>query len=182
MKSVYTVAYRRKREGKTDYRSRLALLKSKIPRLVVRKSNKHTLAQLVKYDEKGDKVMAAAHSRELAKLGWNISTRNIPAAYLTGLLLGAKCRGQRAILDLGSQVSNSGSRIFAVVRGAGDAGLQVKHSAEALPAPERITGRHISGFASRSSHRFSKYLTNAPGGIEGLFDNTKAKIMQGGKE
>ena len=46
-KKTYTVPFRRKREGKTNYKKRLGLLKSKSLRLVVRKSNKHILVQLV---------------------------------------------------------------------------------------------------------------------------------------
>ena len=38
-KAAYVVPYRRKREGKTDYKGRMNLLKSETTRLVVRPSN-----------------------------------------------------------------------------------------------------------------------------------------------
>ena len=37
----YSVKFRRRREGKTNYKKRLAFVKSDLPRLVVRRSNKY---------------------------------------------------------------------------------------------------------------------------------------------
>ena len=51
----YKVPFRRRREGRTDYRHRAALLRGKLPRAVVRKSNRNITVQLVTYDDKGDK-------------------------------------------------------------------------------------------------------------------------------
>jgi len=42
----YVVYYRRRREGKTDYAKRLALVKSGKTRMVVRRSNKGLVIQL----------------------------------------------------------------------------------------------------------------------------------------
>ena len=39
----YAVKFRRRREGKTDYKKRLNLLKSELPRFIVRISNKYIL-------------------------------------------------------------------------------------------------------------------------------------------
>jgi len=80
----YRVAFRRRREGKTDYRQRQRLLRSRIPRAVVRMSSKNTYIQFIAYDEIGDKVLASASSKELTKFGWTAPTGNLPAAYLTG--------------------------------------------------------------------------------------------------
>ena len=44
---IYKVSFRRRREKKTDYAKRLALVKSGKFRLVVRKSNSDTYAQIV---------------------------------------------------------------------------------------------------------------------------------------
>jgi len=60
----YKVAFRRRREGRTDFRQRAALLRARIPRAVVRTSLRHTSVQLVSYDAKGDFVVATAHSPE----------------------------------------------------------------------------------------------------------------------
>ena len=45
-KGIYTVLYRRKREGKTDYKKRMKLLLGKKPRIVLRKSLKHFSLQI----------------------------------------------------------------------------------------------------------------------------------------
>ena len=58
----YYVKPRRRREGKTDYRKRLCLLRSGKTRLVVRKSLKNTQIQFVQYKEDGDKIILAASS------------------------------------------------------------------------------------------------------------------------
>ena len=82
----YRVKFRREREGKTDYKKRLALLKSRLPRFVVRVSNKNVLCQVIAHEGAGDKAVASCSSKELAKLGWKASRSNIPAAYLVGYL------------------------------------------------------------------------------------------------
>ncbi len=144
------VVKRRRREGKTDYKLRLKLVASMKPRLVVRKSLKNITAQLVEYGEAGDKVITSSNSRELVKLGWKHSRKNIPAAYLTGLLLGhkAKSKGmQEAILDMGHYKSVKGNVIYAALKGAVDAGLNVPHDSKMLPA-ERLSGSHTKNPAA----------------------------------
>ena len=87
MKSITKrVEYRRKRKGKTNYKKRLNLLLSRKSRLVIRKTLTSTIAQIVNYDENGDKTIISANSSELKKLGWKMNTSNIPSAYLTGML------------------------------------------------------------------------------------------------
>jgi large subunit ribosomal protein L18 len=98
------VEYRRKREGRTNYRKRLKLLSSNKLRLVIRKSLKNITSQLVGYDINGDQVVLGASSKELEKeFNWKFNRSNIPAAYLTGLLLGVKAKKKgikKAILDM----------------------------------------------------------------------------------
>jgi large subunit ribosomal protein L18 len=137
-KKVFVVPFRRKRQGKTDYKKRLALLKSGSLRLVIRKSNKHMQAQLVKYGEKGDLVLETVTSKHLKEYGWDMNTGNMSAAYLVGLLIGKKAEGKEAIIDLGLQTPISGSKLFAVLKGAVDGGLKIKYSDEVLPSEERI--------------------------------------------
>ena len=66
----YHVKPRRHRERKTDYRLRLKLLRSKKPRIVVRKSLKAIRVQFVEYNPQGDKILASAVSNELSKKLW----------------------------------------------------------------------------------------------------------------
>ena len=147
---VYTVKYRRKREGKTDYRKRLALLKSGLPRLVVRRSNNNIICQIVEFDPKGDKTLVAFDALKLKKYGYLGHTSNIPAAYLTGLACGlqAKKKGiTKAILDIGLYRSMPGSKLYAALKGALDAGLEINHSEKILPQERRIQGYHIEDYA-----------------------------------
>lgn len=139
------VSYRRKSEQKTDYKKRLALLKSRIPRLVVRKFNKNIVAQIISYDEAGDKVESFAHSKELEKYGWKNSKNSVPASYLLGILLSKKSKIKEAILDTGLQSPTKGSRIFACVKGCIDGGMKIPQSEEAMPSPDRLVGKHIQG-------------------------------------
>ena len=143
---TYRVKFRRRREGKTDYYRRRRLLLSRQPRLVVRKTNSNTIVQLIEANVVGDTTVASALSTELAAHGWTAGTGNLPAAYLTGLLAGlrAKARGvKEAVLDLGLNPPVKGSRVYAALKGALDAGLEIPHGEEALPDESRITGEHI---------------------------------------
>jgi len=83
----YRVAFRRRRLGRTNYRRRLGLLASRTTRAVVRRSNKYVYAQLVESEQARDRVVVAACSRELIKLGYPTGLSSATAAYLTGLLL-----------------------------------------------------------------------------------------------
>mgnify|MGYP001612072789 CR=1 FL=1 len=138
---------KRKRQDKTDYRKRLALLKSRKLRFVVRRSLKNIIVQVVQYTPEGDKVLLTVSTKELQKhFGWDIARRNTPAAYLVGLLAGMKSKEKKlkeAILDMGLQKVSKGSLIFAAVKGANDAGFAVPFSSENMPSEERIQGRHI---------------------------------------
>lgn len=151
-KTRYTVKYRRKREGKTDYKRRLNLLKGEIDRLVVRKTNTKIILQVVRYDVDGDKVLLTTNSSSLRKMGWTHSCKNIPAAYLAGLLLAKKARElklEKAILDMGLTSPLKGSKLFAALKGAVDGGLAVPSSDEIFPSDERLKGEHIASFLDK---------------------------------
>lgn len=143
----YKMPFKRRREGKTDYNKRLKLLKSRKRRLVIRKSLKYITAQVIEFDKKGDKILTAVTSKELKKLGWKFACDNIPASYLTGLLIGKKSLNKNineVILNGGLYPSIKGSRIYAVVKGAKDAGLRISVGTEVLPSDDRIKGEHIA--------------------------------------
>ncbi|HIH16519.1 MAG TPA: 50S ribosomal protein L18, partial [Candidatus Diapherotrites archaeon] len=102
--NTYAMPFRRRREERTNYKKRLALLKSGKLRLVVRKTNNNSIVQVVKYAQAGDECLVVAQSGELRKLGWTRHTGNLPAAYLTGYLCGKKAKKQsllEAVLDIG---------------------------------------------------------------------------------
>jgi len=191
----YRVPFRRRREGKTDYQSRRALVLSRLPRLAVRGSLRHVIVQVVDAKETGDEVLVSAHSRELAKsYGWLGDCGNVSAAYLTGLLCGCKTRAHgvgKAVLDTGLHSPSRGSRVFAVLKGVLDAGVMVPHDKEMLPDENRIRGQHIVDYASRLSStpdayqkRFSQYLSRGlrPEQLSEHFSLIKEKIVSSFKE
>lgn len=141
------VTFRRRRQGLTDYRRRLALLKSHQPRIVVRCSNNQTLIQIIRFDEPGDQVITSAISTNLRPLGWEANLSNLPAAYLTGLLAGKqalKAGVEGGVLDLGLAMAHvPGSKVYAALQGLVEAGLDIPHSDKILPSPERLEGQHM---------------------------------------
>jgi large subunit ribosomal protein L18 len=165
--SRYRVPLRRRREKKTDYQARKGFVVSGRPRLVARSSLKNTIAQIIVAKPHGDLVLASAHSKELAKAyGWKAASGNVPAAYLTGLLCGLKARKNgvaEAILDLGLVSPTKGSKVFATLSGAVDAGVTIPHSAEKI-VKDRVRGDHIQEYAeslgasSEYAPKFSSYL------------------------
>ncbi len=142
----YKMAFRRRREGRTNYHKRRKLLRAKLPRAVVRRSDRHIQIQMVAYAAVGDEVLITAHSRELIKMGWKHPTSNLPAAYLTGYLSGKKAMTagiDEAVLDIGLEEPIGGSVMFAALKGLLDAGVWIPHSEEILPPKERLMGNHI---------------------------------------
>jgi len=185
----YRVKLRRRREGKTDYQARKALVVSGKPRLVVRNSLKNASAQVVVAKPKGDEVLAAAHSRELKKFEWKAATGNIPSAYLTGLICGLRAKKagvEEAVLDIGLVQPTKGSRLFAVLSGVLDADVEVPHDEEKL-VKERINGFHVASYAKKLgagseaySAEFSAYLGRdlAPEKIAEHFTQVKSSIVK----
>ena len=85
------------------------------------------------------------NSKELSKFGWNFSFKNIPAAYLTGFLIAKKAKEKdvnKVIIDMGLYRSTKGSKIYAVIKGAFDYGLDIKFKENIIPTNERIEGKH----------------------------------------
>jgi large subunit ribosomal protein L5e len=126
-------------------------------RFVVRLTNTDVIAQIVYSKIVGDVVMCAAYAHELPRYGIPFGLTNYAAAYATGLLCARRLltklkladtfKGQtevkgeefdfdaiegarpfKAYLDVGIRRTTTGSRIFAVVKGACDGGVHVPHS------------------------------------------------------
>jgi len=92
--SRYQVKFRRRREGKTDYRQRKRLCaqdKSKYQspkyRLVVRFTNTKVICQIAYALVDGDRILCQASSTELPRYGLSVGLKNYAAAYCTGLLV-----------------------------------------------------------------------------------------------
>lgn len=162
--------YRRRREGKTDYYARrkmVAQAKNKYNspkyRLVVRKTNKKVICQVVYSTIQGDRVLTQATSTELEKFGVPAGYTNYAACYATGLLIARRTldlvgmadaitgveecdaeefhiedeenerRPFKVLLDVGMTRTITGSRCFSVLKGAADGGLHVPHNVKKFP-------------------------------------------------
>lgn len=143
---LYRVPFRRRRQGKTDYRRRLALLKSRETRVVVRTTSRNVIVQFVDYTEQGDKVVAQAQAFELKKFEY-AGTSNTSSAFLAGYLAATRAKEagvENAVLDLGRAQPHKGGVIFGALKGVVDAGVEVPHGGDIMPSDERIRGANIS--------------------------------------
>jgi large subunit ribosomal protein L5e len=89
----YQVKYRRRREGKTDYKRRSKLTRqdknkynSPKYRFVVRITNRDVVCQIAYAKIVGDVILTAAYAHELPKFGMPVGLTNYAACYATGLL------------------------------------------------------------------------------------------------
>lgn len=183
----FTPLLRRIREDKTNYRKRKGLLIGRHTFSAVRLSNENVQVQISKPSKVGDNVLVSAHSRELTKHGWKGSRKNMPACYLTGLLAGTKAAAKgvkEGVLYTGNRKFTP--RIAATVKGLIDAGVSIAVGEEALPNEDRISGKHISDYASmlkgdnqNYNARFSGLLKNGftPERYQDHFDEVKASIL-----
>jgi len=161
----YQTKFRRRREGKTDYRARKRLVsqdknKYNSPkyRFVVRFTNRDIITQIIYARIDGDIVLTAAYAHELVRYGMPTGLTNYAAGYATGLLLARRVlaklgladkyqgvstvtgedynveemadgpRPFKALLDVGLKRTTTGSKVFSVLKGATDGGLNVPHS------------------------------------------------------
>jgi len=132
-------------------------------RLVVRRTNRDLIAQVFQAELTFDRCIAAAYAHELGRYGVKAGFNNYAAAYCTGLLLArrinkkfnldyngvtdvdgsdynpeddAKAEGSapfKAFLDIGLARTATGVKIFGVMKGALDGGLNIPHSARRFP-------------------------------------------------
>ena len=133
---------------------------------VIRKTNNYIIAQLVEFNPEGDRTVVHVNSRDLEKFGWKTGKKNLPAAYLTGLLAGVKAKKlkiDKAILDIGFAIPRRKGWWASALKGALDAGLKMPAGEKALPSDERISGKHIELFAKKQ--------------VTKTFEEAKQKIM-----
>jgi len=184
--ATYKVQFKRRREGKTNYNKRFKLVDLDRTRMVVRVTSNHTIVQLVQVGDNGDETLVSATSQQLKNYGWLGNGKNTSAAYLTGYLFGKKALSEdydESILDIGLQSSIRGTKIYAVLKGALDAGLYVPHNESILPDESRIRGEHIAQYAEsmdeeEMNKKFANYIRCglSPVEIPDHFDSVKNKI------
>ncbi|PAV06652.1 50S ribosomal protein L18 [Methanosphaera cuniculi] len=184
--ATYKVHFKRRREGKTNYNQRYKLVDLNKTRMVVRVTSNHTIIQLIKIGENGDETLVSANSKQLKEFGWLGNGKNTSAAYLTGYLFGKKALAEgfdETILDIGLQPSIRGTKIYAALKGALDAGLEVPHNDVVLPDESRIRGEHIAEYAKSMDEdeknvKFANYIRCglSPEEIPDHFESVKEKI------
>jgi large subunit ribosomal protein L18 len=157
----FTVYFRRRREGKTNFAKRLALIKSGKTRMVVRRSNAGVLVQFVEFDPKGDKTLITVNGAHLVKGYKWPAKRNVWTAYLAGLMAGklALKKGiKEFVLDMGMYTASKGSIIFAAQKGASDSGLSTNFDKGMVPEDK---------------------ISNPPDKYKSMFSEVKGKIIAG---
>jgi len=155
---IFRVAFRRRREGRTNFAKRLALVKSGKPRMVVRRSNAGIVVQFIEFDPKGDRTLLTVNGTHLAKQFQWPSKRNVWTAYLAGLMAGklAQKKGvSEFVLDIGMYTPSRGSILFAALQGAADAGLKTPLDKAKVPESK---------------------LANPPEAIKAAFSHAKSRI------
>ncbi len=181
---------KRRRQGVTNYRKRVKLLKSGLPRLVVRKSNTGIIMQIVEYSKTADKIVVGVDSTKLSEIGWNPKA-NAPTAYLTGMYIAKQAKakagsiaGQDIILDIGLYRPTKNSVVFAAARGASDGGLKIRGTINV--DNDRINGSAIAKYAEKMfgedkdkfNVHFSSYLSKKIDvkQLDKVFEQVKKKL------
>jgi len=200
-------------------------------RLIVRFTNKDVIAQIAYSRIEGDVIVTAAYAHELPQYGIKAGLTNYAAAYATGLLLarrhlkkikldsiykgaeeidGADYNVEKdgdnpnpfmAVLDIGLARTSTGSKIFAVMKGACDGGISVPHSEtrffgynseskeyNAEAHRDRIFGKHVADYMQKLKdddetaykRQFSQFIKHGiePDALESIYTNAHAAIRE----
>ena len=141
---------RRRQQHKTDYKTRLNLLKSEKPRLVFRRTNRYLIVQYIESEEAKDKIVFGLTSKVLLKHGWpkgfKGSLKSIPAAYLIGYFVGKKIIKEKLdvpVTDFGMLRTIHKTKTFGFLKGLIDAGIKINCKKEAFPEEERVYGKNL---------------------------------------
>lgn len=161
---TFTRTLKRIRRDKTNYRKRAAIIIGRHSFATVRVTDQNVFAQVIKATPTGDIVIASTHSHELSKHGWKGATNNLPACYLTGLVLGKKALEKgtnKAVLYIGKE--HFTTRVAACAKGIADSGVDLPISEESVPAEERISGQHIADYANSLKSSEQEYKSRFSG-------------------
>jgi len=157
---------RRRKENKTDYAARIGLLKSGKPRLIFRKTNKHVIVQYVKSKEAQDRVDLGISSKNLLNYGWpkelKNSLKSLPAAYLTGFLMGNKIKKENLeepIIDFGMIRTIHKSKIYSFLKGLIDSGVRINVNEKIFPSQERMEGKHLKEDFTKNFEKIKSEIT-----------------------
>ncbi len=156
------VPKRRRREGKTNYRMRLEILKSEKPRIVIRKSNKYIFVQEVESKEAQDFILNTVSSKDLINEGFPTkfsgSLKSLPACYLTGLVMAKKMKNKEAVIDIGLYKNKYGGRLYSVVKGLIDGGIKINADEKVFPSKKRLEGEHLKEEIKKEFNKLKEKL------------------------
>ena len=186
---TYVQTLKRIRSNKTNYHKRAALLIGRHSFVTIKVSDQNVACQVIKPTATGDLVVTSVHSKSLVKQGWKGALNNLPACYLTGLMLGKKAQEknvQNVVLYIGKD--HFTSRVAACLKGIYDSGVNIPVSEDSLPPDDRVSGKHIAEYADtlkddqeRYNSRFSAILKNGlkPEQYPDHFEEIKSKVSGG---
>jgi len=157
-------------------------------RLIVRFTNKDITCQIAYAKIEGDVIICAAYAHELPRYGVKVGLTNYSAAYCTGLLIARRilqkfkldsiyegttevngdeyyvedADGQpgafRCYLDVGLARTSTGARVFGVLKGAVDGGLDIPHSMKRFPGYDGESGEFNAEI--HRNHIFGQHVGN----------------------
>lgn len=187
------------------------------------------ICQVVAARLEGDEILTSAYAHELPRYGIKHGLTNFSAAYCVGLLCARRHltklglhelykgveevngemyeieedddkRPFTALLDIGLVRTTTGKKVFAVMKGAVDGGMNIPHNEKRFPAytkeegfdPEelksRILGVHVSEYMNylleededAYKKQFANYIKDGidPDGIEDLYLEAHQKIRE----
>jgi len=200
-------------------------------RLIVRFTNKDIICQVAYARIEGDIIICCAYAHELPRYGVKVGLTNYAAAYCTGLLMARrlltkfdlaeiyqgveevtgeeyyveneddKPNSFRCFLDIGLARTTTGAKVFGVLKGAVDGGLDIPHSSKRFPGYSQdsgeldaevhrrhIFGGHVSDYMKELQEededaykkQFSQYIKNGitPDGVEEMYKKAHAAIRE----
>lgn len=191
--------------------------------------NRDIICQVVAARIAGDEILTAAYAHELPRYGIKHGLTNFSAAYCVGLLCARRHlqklgldekyvgveevdgemfdieededrRPFTALLDIGLVSTSTGNKVFAVMKGAVDGGMNVPHNEKRFPAytkeegfdPEllksRILGNHVTEYMEylleededAYQRQFARYIKDGidADGIEDMYLEAHRKIRE----
>jgi len=128
----------------------------------------------------------AINSKKLNDFGWKGNKKNIPSAYLIGLLAGVESKKKginEVILDIGLNVPVKKSKIYATLKGIIDAGIKVPCSEKVFPEEKRIKGQHILDYFNQIKEKGKQFSASHEiiNNMQKEFETTKNSILKGEK-
>jgi len=176
-------------------------------------SKRNIICQFVQSRLQGDHILKAVYSKDLENLGIKGGKTSFSSSYIIGLLLAKnvlnqnffletnierKPRNPNAILDLGLKRVTTGNKVFSVMAGILDGGINIPHNQKRFPGFQpgekfdpsllngRIKGEHVSEYMQllkeedneKYEKHFSKLIENKMDGTNysRIFDKAYKKL------